>query len=240
MSAPYLVRNSTSAVEAWSTRRLSHEPKGWQLDLRSNLRTAIRGLSPSAALYATYTSPDRTFSDLENVLFYNVGGIAFSPLGLQTLCFERRFEEVTPPSASLDQGVAHHYVYGIDGPGWSQWRAGMLLAEWTGVTIPSVLSTSTAFAAMRTAPAVTVIRPAHTAELVLTVIVGVPPGTALSIEVMKTLIDGISASFHAHEGSGSEELERRLAVAIGGEHALSAGRLLADDGWNLLGRRKLV
>ena len=31
------------------------------------------------------------------ILFYNVGGLAFSPIGLQTLCFERRFEEVTPP-----------------------------------------------------------------------------------------------------------------------------------------------
>jgi hypothetical protein len=171
---------------------------------------------------------------LENVLFYNVGGIAFSPLGLQTLCFERRFEEVAPPPASLEQGVAHHYAYRIDGPGWSRWREGMLLAEWTGVTIPSVLSTSTAWAAMRTGPAVTVVRPANTTEL------GVPPGTALSIEVMRTLIDGIIATFHAHEGSNGEELERRLAVAVGGERALSAGRLLTDDGWNLLGRRKLV
>jgi hypothetical protein len=93
MSAPYLVRDSTSVVEAWSTRRLSYEPKGWQVDLRSELRRAIRGLSPSPALHATCTSPDRAFSDLENVLFYNVGGIAFSPLGLQTLGFERRFEE---------------------------------------------------------------------------------------------------------------------------------------------------
>ncbi|MDQ6840198.1 MAG: hypothetical protein M3137_18165, partial [Actinomycetota bacterium] len=122
MTAPYLVRGSASVVAAWSTRRLPFEPKGWLLDLRSDLREAIRHLSPSGALHASYTSPDRSFSDLENVLFYNVGGAAFSPLGLQTLSFERSFEEVTP-AVSLDDTVTHHYAYSSNGdPGWSRWR----------------------------------------------------------------------------------------------------------------------
>lgn len=69
------IESDRGQVTAWSTRRLSFEPQGWQVAFRNDLRATLRSLRPHAGhgLVATYAAPNEAVVDLENVLLYNVG-----------------------------------------------------------------------------------------------------------------------------------------------------------------------
>jgi hypothetical protein len=71
----YEIRSSAHAVAAWSEVRLPFEPRGWQLQMRDELRLALRALArvDRPALAARYDAPDDTFADLESVLLYSGG-----------------------------------------------------------------------------------------------------------------------------------------------------------------------
>lgn len=236
MSEQFQVAGTTTAVDAWSDRRLGFEPKGSMVEFRAELRAALRRLDPSPTLHAVYSSPDRRFADLENVLFYNVGGVGFSPLGTGTLTFERSFE--TAAKAGKVEGPGHLYRYDTTDRGWDHWTPGRLLARWEDVALPAHLTASTVWAAIRTSPTVSLHPPAAAGELALSVDVGIP-APSLSIETMKKIIDGVVAAFHAHEGNADQDLVERLAVSLKSTGE-AAGRLLAMDNWDLLGRRKLI
>src|SRR5437763_6942840 len=93
----YLIRASDRRVEAWSTRRLQFEPKGWQVELRAELRRALASLSAETGfLAAVYASPIRDAGDVENVLFYNVGS-GFGQTTQRGVRFERSFDHPPPP-----------------------------------------------------------------------------------------------------------------------------------------------
>ena len=71
MDRRYLVRADHRLVELWSNTRLQFEPKGWQLDMRAELRDALAAMAPcpDKILHATYGAVDTgEFIDVENVL----------------------------------------------------------------------------------------------------------------------------------------------------------------------------
>lgn len=226
---PFEVVGNSTVVEAWSTRRLGFEPKGRMLDYRGALRRAIQGLSASSSLAAVYSSPHRRFGDVENILFYNVGNVAFSKLGLRTLSFERAFESV--------RGKEHHYRYVGGEDSRRHWAHGSPVATWAAVPLSLPISTARTWAAIRAAPSVA-LHEATTAELVLDLEVSLPK-PSLSIETMKETIDGVVAAFHHHVGDTGAELLRRLAVSLD-TTVRDAERLLTSPHWDRLDRRALV
>ena len=61
-------------VEATSQARLPFEPRGWLIDFRRELAQACRTLTarPGQILHATYTSADRSRSDIENLSLIHI------------------------------------------------------------------------------------------------------------------------------------------------------------------------
>jgi hypothetical protein len=226
------VVGSPSMVDAWASSRLGFEPKGAMLEFRAALRAALQRLDPCVALGAAYSSPDRRLGDLENILFYNVGNVAFSKLGVRTLSFERDFA-----SAERSKAPKHRYRYTAGQDTWQLWAPGRPVATWQDVSIPARPSASMVWAAMRTSPTVA-LHEATTADLVLTLDVSLP-NPSQSIETMKKIIDGVIAAFHGHTDDADPELLRRLAVSLASSLDVARG-LLAMTTWDLLDRRLLI
>src|SRR5664280_223910 len=94
MSSNYYIETGTSSVTAWSTARIPFEPKGWLLEFRNHLRSAIAGL-PSVygrILYAAYRSPIGGYVDVENLLIYNVGPAYLASATKDGLVFKRSYQ----------------------------------------------------------------------------------------------------------------------------------------------------
>jgi hypothetical protein len=176
-------------VEAWSTVRLPFEPRGWLVDLRSELRHAVRLLTGAAGtghhLAATYTSVDRYRVDAENVLLYNVGTAHFGRPAL--LRIERRWEAPPDPPVALDGEGLHHHRYSVGAgvlPG--AWTTAGLVVQWdTGPLAASghLSSAATVWAAVRGA------RPSGLLEL--------RPGAVFGMEVTVTAPDASGRSLPA-------------------------------------------
>src|SRR5258708_10782563 len=86
------VTSSPSHVEVWSSFRLPFQPADAALELRRELRAAIRRLEDPGdrLLDCAYTSAAADFVDTENVLIYNVGPAAFSAAARNGLRLQRR------------------------------------------------------------------------------------------------------------------------------------------------------
>jgi hypothetical protein len=98
-------------IEAWSAWHLPFmNLSAEQRRYRHEVGTAIKELTSSGVIHATYTSPHTSRApDTENVLFYNVGPARFSRVATDVLRFERRFE--APPVPPMSLGFeARHYV----------------------------------------------------------------------------------------------------------------------------------
>src|SRR5690348_2760915 len=108
---PFEILESPHRVELWLDSRLPFEPRGWHLEARGALRSALKTLAvpPAGTLCAAYTSTETSFCDVENVLFYNVGTGAFADLTRNGLRFERNFG--SPSNSPSGRRYAHHHVY---------------------------------------------------------------------------------------------------------------------------------
>lgn len=125
----YVVIAGPGRVDTWSVRRLPFEPKGSMLALRTELRSALDGLSATGSLHAVYSTGSPDFCDAENVLIYNVGPSRFTRLAARRLTFERA--PVVPDcSATLSGPPLHHHGYTTSGgPGFAHWRTDKLIAS---------------------------------------------------------------------------------------------------------------
>lgn len=233
-------------VEAWSTKRLPFEPKGWLLSLRAELRGAVSSLhnAPDSVLAAMYGSPEAGACDVENVLLYNVGPRAFAVIAAHGLRLERSYICPEPPVA-LD-GVARHYVRYAPSPvtaGFEAWTRGSVLAEWSRIPMPE-LTEATKPARVWYAMAKAEIDVATTVEdqqpFGLCLLLEVPPGGRIApAKIVKPLIDGTIAALHCHDGSTLAELSRRLSAQIS-VHPETIGMMLVDDRSAVLGPRRLL
>lgn len=200
-------------VEASSTARLPFEPKGWLVDFRRELGTACRHLVATSdqALHATYTSTDRSRSDIENILSYNLGTGALRAGAAHGLVLERSFANKV--------GLRHGYRYELAprDNAWTGWRTGRPLS-WMRFSAPRTAFT-TAKAGMWWLHA----RRGHidvhehndtTPEAYLLSISVNPPQQwrgALA-GLLKPLADGIVSAMHAHTGPIDTVVPRAGAV----------------------------
>ncbi|MCX8560057.1 hypothetical protein OS122_03995 [Mycolicibacterium mucogenicum] len=249
MPVPYVLRAAPNVVELWSTVRLPYEPRGWVLEMRNDLRRALRDSAPRAGrgLHAVYSAADDgAFVDTENVLLYNVGSGALRPLMARSVTFERGYQLPPPPSRSgLTEGAALHYqrYCEVRDDAFEFWRPGKQLAAFTGVPVDSV--------ADKPAPVWKAIRdfaapPVETAtaptrfllKLHVTDTRKDRPVSSL-VDIVKPTLDGIISAYNSHEGSdGVVEVQRLEDARLGTAETLRDQ--LFDRRWAALGGRRLL
>jgi hypothetical protein len=149
---PFVVRGDTNTVEVWSEERLPFELRGWHATMRGQLRKAVRLLEPrpGSVLRAVYSSADRSFVDVEDVLFYKVGPSYFQLLVGTGLVFERSFHPV-PWADDRKARAQHHHRYQLLDhlPRVAHWYAGPVLAVIRPFHVRSVGKPADVFMAIR-------------------------------------------------------------------------------------------
>ncbi len=228
----YGVEVNAGNVSAWSIKRLPFEPQGWQRAFRDDLRAALRSLpaSPGWLLSAVYASPDDGVVDLENVLLYNVGQGCVRHLMISGVtCAQRRSPDhlhrvrytlaaavepadPAPPLARLS-ALWNGRAPTTAGEWWARLRPGTSLASGRAPTCELG----------RYRLDVEVVGP------------GVTDGRLSGM--LKSLLDGVVASFQAHDGSHRPALKpliRQLATPQ------DPWALLVDPSIAVLGVQALV
>ncbi|WP_131804482.1 hypothetical protein [Mycobacteroides abscessus] len=249
MPLPYVLRTAPDVIELWSTVRLPFEPRGWVLEMRNDLRRALRDSAPSSGgrLHAVYSAADDgAFVDTENVLLYNVGSAALRPLMARSVTFERGYEMPTPPpGCGLPQSTGVHYQRYREArdDAFEFWKTGKQVGAFTGVPVDSVTG--------KPAPVWKAIRdfaapPAETATAPTRFLLKVHvtdtrkdrPANSLA-DIVKPTLDGIISAHHSHEGSDGVVEAQRLEVAgLGSAETLRDQ--LHDRRWAALGGRRLL
>ncbi len=246
---PYVLRAAPDVVELWSTVRLPYEPRDWLLEMRNDLRRALRDSTSRSGghLHAVYSAADDgAFVDTENVLLYNVGSGALRPLMTRSVTFERGYEMPPPPPDSrLADGAALHYQRYCEarGDAFEFWRPGRQMASFTGVPVDSihdkpgpVWKAIRDFAAVPTETSCT---PAQfVLKLQLTDTRKDRPATSL-VDIVKPTLDGIISAYHSLEGSdGVVEAQRLEEAGLGSRETLR--KQLLDRRWAALGATRVV
>jgi hypothetical protein len=248
-SQRYTVTTDADAglVEAWSAERLPFEPKGWLLQLRAELRAALKRLTSSrrSVLSALYGSPVRGFCDPENVLIYNVGPGHVSAAAAGGLRVERSYNCPCAPE-SLECPAEHYWRYRaapVDEE-FSAWREGRLVAAWSRVPMPPLSETikpGAVWFSMRCAP-ISIAGSADPAKpFGLRLVLGLAPGERVApAKVVKPLVDGAVSALHSHDGSALADLAKRMRSQLPATSPERIAALLLDDASAALGRRRLL
>jgi hypothetical protein len=233
-------------VEAWSTRRLTFEPKGWLRSLREELRGALPTLigGSDRVLAAMYGSPDRELCDVENVLLYNIGAGAFRVVAANGLRLERSYVCPEPPVA-LD-GAARHYVRYAAGTrvgGFEVWTEGNVLAAWSRIPMPELTEMTkpaTVWYAVAAASVDAATNIENQQPFGVRLVLEAPRNHRIApAKIIKPLLDGTIAALHCHDGSALTEVSRRVSAQISVAPETIAA-MLVDDRSAVLGARRLL
>ena len=172
----FVIRNSPTLVEAWSVKRLPFEPKDWLVDFRGALRGDLANLDRVSGdhLHVTYSSADMAKCDVENACLYNVGLSAFRGLGAKSVVVERTYDVPPVLPSDLAGPPAHHYRYELADDGLYRWTCERVVASWADVELPTSLSPSAVWWAIRGAGQVEVLQQSDVVPLGVTVRIGSP------------------------------------------------------------------
>lgn len=179
------------------------------LDLKNNTRRALSSMLPDdhSILYARYESSDRSFVDVENVLFYNIGAGGFSHLKPSHLIFERTFSN--PIESHVKTMFPHCQYYTTDSTFISNnWSGGQVMARFSSeysINSNAQLSKADYFwYALKKATfrRFTIFRPIYFG-LNLTIHSGNSIRRQL-LSILKPMLDGIVAALQVHDGSNRE------------------------------------
>lgn len=237
----YCVNSSSNAVKVNSTRRLSYEPKDWQITMRDELRSALKELelvTPDDLLVATYNSPDRSFCDVENVLMYNVGSSSFRDLAGPGFVLERGF---TPVSDEFD----HEMIYQIVPAPYvsKRWDPIEQIGECC-FSAPRLMSTLKPADVWRWCKLGTLTSTHLVEEQVpLCIEVDITPSRGQQLRpanFIKPLLDGLLSAFHAHDGSNLAILLERLSSHFQSVPLETIRQWLLNEEHSVLGQRRLL
>lgn len=210
----YAIVASDRRVDAQSARRLSFEPKGWQVDFHRELRSALRAMTPPARgpLRCVYSSDDRALVDIENVLTYNVGTSNLGHLVTAGLVLERSFDAPSP----LD-GLTHPHLlsYQFDpdpSVEWAHWEPAQLLASISVDRWDWFRDHRVGDAWLRARAHTVDVSPSDVTPREFGAIVTVTSsGPANLLSALKPMLDGLIASLHRYSGPHTEVLAERAA-----------------------------
>lgn len=247
MSSNYYIETAISSVTAWSTARIPFEPKGWLLEFRNQLRSAIPGL-PSVdgrILYAAYRSPIRGYVDVENLLIYNVGPAYLASTTKRGLVFKRAYQVSRDCPVELTSPALHQYEYVLADdrslPIEEQESRPLasLSFELTASALHSCMGVwyaakmgSTTLLAQRS--------PMAKQWGIFVTIHSSSSSTVVCSRIVKPLIDGITSALHCHDGSNIDYLSRQLGKNLGLSDDALIGTLLEDSSHALFGRTNLL
>jgi hypothetical protein len=248
IDAPYFIESKPekNTVEVWSSARLPFEPKGWLLQLRNEMKSAIRSMptSDNTGFYAVYTSADNHFFDIENVLLYNIGTGAFSQLCRYSLCFERKVAEA-PVCHLNNQFMPYHYLYKTINceNRFRCWKEKNCLAKWDDIIIPSLKNENKPHAfwnAMKTGMVEVLAQYDGTSLLGLDLKIKSPKDQKVNLAAaIKSLVDGIISSFHMQDGLPDSKATVRLAELLNNTPE-AITEMLCNTRLAVLGKRKLI
>lgn len=246
MSSNYYIETGTSSVTAWSTARISFEPKNWLLEFRNRLRLAIAGL-PSAdgkILYAAYGSPISSYVDVENLLIYNVGPAYLASATKSGLVFRRYYQVSRNCPIELSSPALHQYEYllvddkSLSIEGQDNRPMASLSFELTVSALHSCASVWYAAKMGNTALA----QRGHLARQwsIFVAIKSPSFSTIACSRIVKPLIDGITSALHYHDGSNIDYVSRQLGKNLGLSDDALIRSLLEDSSHALFGRTNLL
>ncbi len=237
--AIFTVRGSGDAgpIRIGSPFPLPFEPKGDAVLLRDHTRRQVASLRAGAdeilrgCLYADRSALVGS-PDAENILFYNVGAGSFAGALSAGLAWE------FAPDGRMPEGFEDRVVveYAVESPDavFRHWSVGEAAVELRSVEIPALRADSKpagVWRAIHDAPGSDV----RTGEAIggdfgLDLVLHVPASDGVSmLSVVKPLVDGLTAAFHAHDGSNLEEIARRLSGALGEPGSRVAARLQSSE-----------
>lgn len=237
----YRISSFSNGVKVISTRRLSFEPKDWQITMRDELRSALKNLklvTPDEFLVATYNSSDRTFCDVENILMYNVGVSCFRDLSGPGFVLERGF---TPVSDEYD----HEMIYQIVPAPYvsKRWDLIEQIAEYS-FDAPRLTSDMKPADVWRWCKLGTLTSADIVDEQVpLCIEVEITPSRGKQIRpasFIKPLLDGLLSAFHSHDGSNLAILLERHLTHFQSVPPETIRQWLLNKEHSVLGRRRLL
>ncbi|RIE08144.1 hypothetical protein SMC3_01375 [Candidatus Cryosericum hinesii] len=246
MSSNYYIETGTSSVTAWSVARIPFEPKGWLLEFRNQLRSAVAGL-PSVdgrILYAAYGSPISKYADVENLLIYNIGPAQLSNATTKGLVFKRSYQISRDCPVQLSSPVLHQYEYlllddrflSIEGQ--DNRPLASLSFELTTFALHSCASVWYA-AKMGN---ITLRQRCHVAKpWGISIVINSPSSLRIACStIVKPLIDGITSALHCHDGSNIDYVSGQLGKNLGLSNDALVRSLLEDGNHALFGRTNLL
>jgi hypothetical protein len=245
----YLVLNKSESVEVWSTQRLPFEPKDWLYDMRKEIRQAIMKIrfGPNKILYGSYVSQNKDDFDVENILFYNVGTGYFRNLDKAGVRFERVVSKPKePPSSFSEFPLLHYHYYGPVSreSGFNHWTLDKPLVHWKARLPQNSLTTprlAVIWLSIKNGSIESLNKTKEVPEkFVLKMRLRAPKSFRPSLSnLLKPLIDGAVASFHAHNGIQNKQIIDRLSRNLGVPKTEVSFNLY-DDTYAVLGQRRLL
>lgn len=241
---PFAISARASNVELWSTIRLPFDRSriAWVEEMRDGLRRSLQAMNDGGGyLRAVFAGPDdvgHPAFDIENVLFYNVGARCFTATARCGLRFERTTSNPTAP-LTLTGPVLHYarYESGELQHGFDHWSIEQVLASFSAVLPPISSATKVSVVWLAAKRGDTEVAGASsTGPIAVRLALRAPRASPATI--IKPLLDGIIASFHAHSERSPGVCERVAAETGTDPHTVE--RLLADTGKAVLGGRNLV
>jgi tetratricopeptide (TPR) repeat protein len=227
-SNQYLVLPGRNSVEVWSEKRLPFEPKGWLLSLRDDIRSAIADINcdQNQVLHAVYLSSILESSDVDNILFYNVGVEYFQQTGYAGLRFERSFLPAPPPPTGSAIGSVQHYQRYMSEPKeryFEHWIQVRTLVKWNSsmtadnmVKLKKTKNPAYVWFAVKSGTIQNVSEfQGIPLEFGVRLKIRVPSWiTSSFIDLLKPLLDGTIGAFHHHDGMHEESVAKHLTSIL--------------------------
>lgn len=217
-------------VTAASTASIPFAPKDWRRKFRSELAGALTSLDAAEdeLVHAVYRGARPVNSDVENILFYNVGVGVFAKASQHGLRFSI--------GDAVSSGVVYEYTLERLADNFPVLDAGTTIASVRAEFEGSFDTCTKVWSQVCGGQRSVVEFPNGLRQICVRVRVETSrPRPAASI--CKPLIDGILCAFHQHDGSNADRIGGRL---LSGGVPQTLVESLASDRYAVLGARRLL
>ena len=236
---------NSNIAELWSTVRLPFQAKGYNKDMRDALIEAIFHMNfvDNSILRASYHSEVNELCDLENILLYNLE----SPGVFKKLCkcgisLERSINAKLYPTGEFNTFQHYQRYELISQPRVKYWNNKRELARWHDISLPKLTSNMKPHEYWKAIKEsnVSIANEIYYGFFGIDIEIEVQERSNFNlVSVVKPMLDGIIAGFHAHQGEELGVVSERLAQAMSLD-AQYIANLLMDKSRAVLGMRNLL